>query len=106
MPCYSIVTKTKMTDAARIAEALAALGYTNIDGKLNVVSGRIGAEGMLFTRRQEGAAFQTTNLDADRLKAIQRKYAEIGVRAWAKRSGYSVTENDGRSMTLINRRKG
>lgn len=105
MPCYSTVTKTKMTDAARIAEAMTALGYSKIDGKLNTVSGRIGAEGMLFTRRQEGAPFQTTNLDADRLKAIQRKYAEIGVRAWARRSGYAVTESDGRSLTLINRRK-
>jgi len=38
------------------------------------------------------------------LASICRKYAEIGVLAFAKRKGYGVVDNDGTNMVLVNRR--
>ncbi len=100
MPCYSTITKTKMTDAEYLALAMEALGYKLTSRTKDYIA----AAGIDFSRTRDGV-FQTTTTDVEKLQAIQRKYAETGVRAWAKRSGYSVTENDGRNLTLINRRK-
>lgn len=110
MPCFSTITRTRMTDAQRIADGLAALGWTASntlrDGEIVGVRGMRGRDEIEFTRGRAGGAFVTRSTDTDRINAVQRKYAEIGVRAWAKRAGYSVAgaENDGRKLTLVNRR--
>ena len=108
MPCYSTIQRTKMTDATRLAEALTALGY-DVRTVGGVVAGsKRGAEEMRFSRATNAASpFVTYATDLDRLQAIQRKYSELSVRAWAKRSGYSVTrvEDDGNKLTFINRSK-
>lgn len=99
MPCYSTI-KTKLTDGGTISAALAMLGYkVELDG--TDVIGAKGENRILF-RRTDGsfAALGYT----DELGVISKKYAEIGLRTWAKKRGYAVTENDGTRITLVNRR--
>jgi hypothetical protein len=107
MPCDSSITATKMTDANQLAEAMTTLGYTRVVIGINSVAGehRSGTD-MEFGRNGAGQAFATSTTDIDALRAVQRKYSEIGVREWASRRGYSVakTESDGRKLTLVNRR--
>lgn len=107
MPCYSTIQRTKMTDAARLEEAMRALGY-DVRTAGGVVDGlKRGVEEMRFSRATNAASpFVTYATDVARLQEIQRKYSELSVRAWAKRSGYSVaaSENEGQKLTLINRR--
>jgi hypothetical protein len=102
MPCDSRVTSTTMTNSNRITEALVALGWTVSRTDLLSVHAAMKGRRLSFSRRREGDAFTTTdNIDVN---AIQRKYSEIGVRAWAKTRGFSVVENDGKTMKLVNRR--
>lgn len=99
MPCYSRVQGTKLTDAERLIQAMTALGY-----KVDAAGSVISASGFRFARSRAGAAFNVETDDAQGLIAISRKYAELSVRAFAQKRGFSVTANDGKSMTLINRR--
>lgn len=101
MPCDSTI-KTKLTDRNRIAEALKGIGYTVEDTDDNMVVGEMGSRRIRFSSGRDG--FYASG-DTRDLGKISKKYAEIGVRAWAKRAGYSITENDGTNVTLVNRRK-
>jgi hypothetical protein len=40
------------------------------------------------------------------INAVARKFTELGVREWSRKRGYSIAlaENQGRKLTLINRR--
>lgn len=102
MPCYSTVQKTTMTNHDRLAKALEALGWT-ID-YVSEVQVRVYKQNtpLVFTRRRAGEAFTTESSEA--INPIQRKYTELGVKAWAKTKGFSVIENDGRRLVLMNRR--
>lgn len=105
MPCYSTVTRTKMTDEARLAEALKAEGYV-VTQTVNDVTATKAGSSLSYFRNRQGEAFSTYALDGNQLNAVARKYTEIGVRAWAQRKGFSVgrVEDGGRKLTLINRR--
>jgi hypothetical protein len=98
MPCFSIVTRTAMTNAERLAEAMRAAGHNRVsierDG-LVVVSDRA-----YFTRRTHAEGFSTRNTLGD----IGKRYAELGVREWARRAGYNVLSLEDDRMTLVNRR--
>ena len=106
MACYSRITATKMTDSVRLGEALSSLGYDPIPGVNVVTAMKDGREVLRYFRNNQGEGFSTYATDRDQLNGIQRRYSELGVRAWAKRSGFNVAlaENDGRKLTLINRR--
>jgi len=101
MPCDSRI-EVKVTDMNRLAAALKALGHSV---EVQRESGRIFANRdgrtIIFTHGTAGAY-----VDGDRsnLSAIMRKYAEIGVRNFARTRGYTIAEADGINMTLINRR--
>jgi hypothetical protein len=100
-----------MTDEERLVEALKALGYERVlKEALNTVVGRRndGGQAIQFSRSTRTAPYSTpSGTSAAALSAVQRKYTEIGVREWARRNGYAVAraENDGKRLTLVNRRK-
>jgi hypothetical protein len=104
MPCYSRIL-TKLTDGARVESALQSLGYATETGSIKGlrVVGTKGSESIMFERSSSTVPF-TVYGDRGNLAAISRKYAEIGVRNWASKRGFSVLENDGRKMALIKRR--
>ena len=109
MPCFSVITRTKMMDGARVESALQSLGYvvernqngTRIGGTSNEYADNIRT--IQFTRNNESEPFAVTGDTAD-FKNISRKYAEIGVRDWAKRRGFAVQKSDGRKIELVSRR--
>jgi len=103
MPCDSRVTRTKMTDSGKLAEALKALGY-EVTGDTHNVRGVKGTDVIEFSRRQTTEAFLSFNINTNAINGIQRKYSEIGVRQWAKKNGYSIASTDGRKFQLVNRR--
>ncbi len=98
MPCFSSI-KTKMTEGARIAEALSALGYA-FETSPNFVTGEKNGNRIEFSRY--GGAYSASG-DTSELAGISKKYAEIGVRQWAKTRGYSI-EQKGDQLMLTNRR--
>ena len=108
MPCYSTIT-TKLTDGARLDAALRAIGYKVDVVNVNQIIGSRSGETINFIRRSKTDAFRAM-LDTGNLPAISRKYAEIGVREWARKRGYSVgiggnlAEDAPRTMTVTNRR--
>lgn len=105
MPCYSRIT-TKMTDTERLAESLRALGF-EVKVAANMVTGT--AAGKSIRYEMVGGAYSIPRLGSygvtkDDMSNVGRKYAELGVRAFARSRGFSVTESTDRSMTLVNRR--
>lgn len=100
MPCYSRI-QTKMNIAENLGAALAALGW-----KANVTNHTITADKdgrtIEFTRYDKSDAFSVRG-DTSSLAAISRKYAEVGVRAWATKNRFNVAETDGVEMTLVRR---
>lgn len=107
MACYSTI-RTKLMDADRIVDALEQAGYkvdrvTNSEGTLSIHG--VGSENrrILFTRSHVAESFAASG-DTQDLTSISRRYAEIGVRAWAVRNGFSVTSKNGNKITLQNRR--
>ena len=103
MPCYSKIT-TKLKDGQRIIDALREHGYkveTIATG--NRIIGTKGRDEIMFDRRREAEAFSVLGDRID-LPAIARKYAEIGVVDWARLRGYGIVENDGVTISLVNRR--
>lgn len=110
MPCYSTI-RTKLTDGARIETALRSLGYEVEHGTIKGlrIVGTKGRYSIMFERRSMNDAFSASG-DRQDLASISRKYAELGVREWAKRKGYSIgvggnlEEDAPRTMTIINRR--
>ena len=102
MPCFSSI-KTKLTDRARLIDALKGSGYTLLSSADDsLVVAEMGSRRIRFNEGTDG--FYASG-DTRDLGAISKKYAEIGVRNWARRNGYSVTDNDGTNMVLVNRRK-
>jgi hypothetical protein len=113
MPCYSTVTKTTMTELERLEEALRSLKYTltqglNTRGEVtSVFAFRDGLQTEFF-RRYKADGFSTESGDLEAIKAVQRKYTELGVRAFAKKRGFTVSVdglNKGK-LILTNRRDG
>lgn len=102
MPCYSRIQKTKMTDANRLVEAMRAVGIEP------TLANGVAVESKVITfyrdNAEEGCPFSTGAWNVEKLKEIQRKYAELSLRAWSKRTGYNVTDVDGSTYTLVNRR--
>jgi hypothetical protein len=106
MPCYSTVRGTQMVDRAQLESALRALGYdVSAFADSTVVGRRNGYDDQTFVRPRVGAAYESTTGDLSGLQAVQRKYSELAVRELARRKGYSVVQ-EGRKLTLINRRGG
>lgn len=99
MPCYSVVTETKITDSAKLLAALQQLGIKTRSSNALYIDSDIGT----FQRRSEDAAF-TFGGTKDQLAPVGRKYAEGVAREWAIRNGMSVVENTGIKMTLQKRR--
>jgi hypothetical protein len=100
MPCYSTI-RTKMNNADNLGAALAALGYT-VEKEGFSLRATKGTDVINFRRYAKTDTFNASG-DTDYLSAIGRKYAEVGVRAWASRSKFSILDNDGVNMTLVNR---
>lgn len=98
MPCYSTI-QTKMNNAEHLGAALAALGY-RVEKSGTTIYGVKDNESIVFTKSGDAYAASGTTRN---LSTIGRKYAEIGVRNWAKSKGYTIAQNDGVKMTL-NRR--
>jgi len=103
MPCYSTI-RTKMNIEVNLVAALKALGYavTIHEGGNKIAASHANGDALIFNRYQKTAAFNV-NGDTDNLSAIGRKYAEVGVRTWAKRGNFNVLDNDGVEMTLVRR---
>lgn len=105
MPCDSTVTETKMTDAARIEAALKAEGWQRIVVRADeIVATAAGRQPLSFYRYGSAKEFSTTSTDVASVQAVQRKYAEIGMRDWAKRRGYTISR-EGEKFVLRNRSK-
>jgi len=102
MPCYSRIVSTKMTDKNRIIDAMKAHG---IIAKANgdFIYGT-SPTGNSMSFRRAGTAYSFDG-DSSVLSRIAKKYAEIGVREFAKRRGFGITESDGTTMTIVNRRE-
>lgn len=105
MPCYSTI-RTKMNNVDNLVAALVALGYIvdKTPNGLGVVASQTDSY-VSFTRSRTLDSFSATR-GSGNLAAIGRKYAEVGVRNWAKRTGYNIVENDGVQIRLVNRRTG
>ena len=99
MPCYSVVTETKITDSARLMSVLSQLGVKVQTSNSLYIESDLGT----FQRRSEDSAF-TFSGTRDQLAPVGRKYAEATAREWAIRNGMSVVENTGIKMTLQKRR--
>ena len=105
MVCYSRIT-TKMTNADWLAQALVALGY-DVEVIGDVVAAKTRYRSLKYTR--EGGvfnirAYSTHGVTMQDINDVGRKYAEIGVRDWARANRFTVTESDGRTVTMMNRR--
>ena len=99
MPCYSTVTKTKITDAAKLATALSQLGIKVIRSDALRIDTAVGS----FSRQNAANPFDFSGT-ADQLAPIGRQYAAIVVREWAQRAGMSVTGVEGQKITMQRRR--
>lgn len=101
MPCYSAIT-VKINDAARLVDALKAQGWnieSNDENGILAIRKDNAFQALRF-RAQGGTMTATGN--TEQLPAILRGYAEIGVRQFALRKGYTVTKADHR-LTLTGR---
>jgi hypothetical protein len=99
MPCYSRIT-VKVDDLDRLRDALRALGYDitvrgNVTTGPDQIIGEKNGSQIIFTRG-------TVTGDTTDLGAIMRQYAEIGIRQFALRKGYTVTKSE-RRLTLTGR---
>ena len=99
MPCFSSIA-TKLKNGEHIATALRNLGYT-VEMRNGIIFGEKGNSSISFT--QTGEFYMATG-DTRDLRSISRQYAEVGVRAFARRAGYTVQEKEGNKITLVNRR--
>lgn len=101
MPCYSRV-EVKVTDSARLVDALRALGWTIETNDANGIYATGGADGFRAIRFRLESGTATATGNTEHLPAIMRQYAEIGVRQFAIRKGYQVTKTGAR-LTLTGR---
>lgn len=106
MPCDSRVTETEMRNFEQLKQALEDLGYKVTGDEKSVVATK--EDGRLdFSRYGTDQGFSSESSNIDALQEVQRKYAELGVRQWARRKGFTVmADEDGRNFKLVNRRRG
>jgi hypothetical protein len=103
MVCYSTI-RTLLKDVDRLGEALQQAGFAIEKRSNNMMIGTTtGGRKILFDRFDEKSAFVVTG-DTSELTQINRRYAEIGVRSWARNNGFIVQEKAGNKITLVNRR--
>jgi effector-binding domain-containing protein len=104
MACFSSIA-TKLTDGARIEESMKALGFTDIrtGNKHSTISGMLKGKRVTFSKSY-GDVYNASD-STELVPTVAKKYAEIGVRQWAKRNGYTVAEKNGNKITLVNRSK-
>jgi hypothetical protein len=98
MPCVSRITETKIILADRLEQALNELGIKILSKNATRITTDIGE----FTRTSATQSFGFVGND-EKLKNVGMKYAELSVKAWAKKTGFSVTAKTGNKMTLKNR---
>lgn len=102
MPCDSRIT-TKLKNVEHVVEAARQLGLnvTQYDSALEIQVG-----GLRLNRWRVEDAFSASG-DTSQLLTLSKKYAEVGVRAYAKKRGFAVTnftEQDGQvQLTLVKR---
>lgn len=102
MPCFSVVKNTVMDKPERIEEALRQLGHEVRESTpLRIV----GSNGLVFTRQKVGEAFSVRDPMGLELEQVGKKYAELGVRAWAQRNGMRVTQADEQGAKLVSVRR-
>lgn len=91
MPCWSVIENTNMTSFVQILEALSAMGA----GAVHTEGDRI--EATFGNRRislwKSGEKYLAED-NVGVLPELQRKYAEVGVRRWAKKNGYGVRQKE------------
>jgi len=108
MPCYSSITRTQMTDASRLRDALDVNAWTiTLDGEHSMTARKDGAV-LDFSRRNEKEPFSTSSTNLEALRAVQRKYTELTVRELARRRGFTIQSEQtegGMRLTLTNRRE-
>ena len=101
MPCYSRIVATKMTDRERIKDAMKALKF-RVRENGDFIFGT-SPSGLELSFRRAGTSYSYDGNDQS-LPIIARKYAEIGVREFARRRGFSVIDANSKQLTLVNRR--
>jgi len=101
MPCYSRIVGTKLTDRNRIIEAMEELKFIVTVGGDFIYGTSPTRQTMYF--RRAGLAYSYEGSDTS-LKQVSRKYAEIGVKQYARQRGFNIIDNDGVNMTIVNRR--
>lgn len=99
MPCYSTI-RTKLDNGERLEAALKALGYVVDKNSHGDIFAMKDGQRTVF---EKGATFSVRGWTTG-LETISRKYAEIGVREWARKRNFAVTENDGVRIHLVSRR--
>ena len=99
MPCYSVITETQIQDLKRLVKALGALNIEVYSKSSLEVDTAIGT----FSRRTKDSSFNFGGYKEE-MAPVGRKYAEMTVREWGIRNGMGITENDGRTIKLKNRR--
>lgn len=101
MPCFSRIVSTKMTDKNRIMDAMKSLGY-KVSVNDDFIYGQK-SNGMMMSFRRAGTAY---SFDGEQsfLPIIARKYAELGVRSFAKSRGFFIIDANDKQLTIINRR--
>jgi hypothetical protein len=94
-----------MTKADQLADALQADGWT-IEGLYDerTVTARRGNERVQFSRFGTKGTFTTTNTNLEGVRAVQRKYAEVGMRTFAKKNGYMVSKGQDEREFVLNKR--
>lgn len=103
MPCYSTVQKTSMLLHDRLVQAMELLGWKITEQNELRVSGQMNGEYVTFSRNKVGVPFSTR--DSIEINPLQKKYSELGVRAWARAKGFAIVRNDGTRIEMVNRRK-
>lgn len=101
MPCDSVITNTQMTDAGRVREALQGLGLVLHEESTDLC---IQTAGLTLYRGTTRDAFKASG-DVSRLAEVGKKYAELSMRAWAKRNGMLVRSADENGGTLVSVRR-
>jgi hypothetical protein len=101
MPCDSRVTKTQVTNVDRLVAALEAEGHRVTSRHETYVTT---STGLAFSRNTAKDSFIVR--DYQNATPVLRRYAELGVREFAKRRGYSVAREEGpkQRLLLTNRR--
>jgi len=93
MPCYSTITKTKMTDENRLVSALKSMDMEVTSLEKDKIVTSIGT----FVRDKSG---NFAYLGTDNIVNVCRKYGELTAKAWQQKNGYGVLQNTGRKLIL------